>query len=553
MKKILYLILFYTFVFANENMVYKEEKNQLFSQREIQKKIELITNQLDEIDKELDVNNNIWIRKYNNYAKYISINNKIKEIEWELKKTKSSNKNSEQIQILNNKLETLQRQKSFFSEDESALYKELTEAKEIENPPSITNPIAIFSGINYLKQLKAQEKALENNQITLNKTLTLLDQKKTLLTHLISLQNKEEQNITAKELQKIANIKLELQSAQSILETSIEVYSRKVSEIDAIVSNQIQAQTLKTIYILIICVVIFFIAFTTKIALRKYLDHERLYIANKIINFIYISIIVVVILLSYMSNITYLVTFLGFVSAGLAFAMRDLFMSVLGWFVIVIGGGLHVGDRIRVHRDNTTYVGDILDISMTRITLLEDVTLNTYMETRRAGRIIFIPNNMIFTSIFSNYTHGGMTTVWDGIDFTVTFDSNHKKAVEIALEVARRHSKPHIETGKKRMMQLKERYSIKRISLEPRVYNMIEPNGMKISVWYQSNAITTLNLRSSISGEIVELLAKENDIKIAYPTTKIVNTGSDGVWERYTHETNPQESNEEKNEVKSVF
>lgn len=548
MRKIACFILFCALSFANQNA--NSQQTQPLSQEEKNKKIELINNQIDELNKDLDGNNNAWIRKYNNYAKYVYISNQIKKLEWQIKKVKTTTKNAEQIQILSNRLETLQRKKSFFSEDETAPYKELTEAKEIETPPSITNPIAIFSGINYLKQIKTQEKTLENNQIALNKTLDLLNQKRTLLSYLLALQEKSEQEGTNEELQKISNIKLELQSAQSILETSIEVYSRKVTEIDRAVSAQIQSQTLKTIYIVILCVIVFFIALAIKVALRKYLDHERLYIANKIINFAYISIIVIILLLSYMSNITYLVTFLGFVSAGLAFAMRDLFMSMLGWFVIVIGGGLHVGDRIRVHRDNTTYVGDILDISMTRITLLEDVTLNTYMETRRAGRIIFVPNNLIFTTIISNYTHGGMTTVWDGIDFTITFDSNHKKAIEIATEVARKHSKPHIETGKKRMMQLKERYSIKRISLEPRVYNIIEPNGMKISIWYQSNAITTLNLRSSISAELIDLLAKEQDIKLAYPTTKIVNTGSDGVWERYTHEPS---ANEGKNEVKSVF
>lgn len=487
---------------------------------------------------------NPWIRRHNSYAKYNSINNQIKTIEWQLKRIKPSNKNADQIQILSNRLETLHKQKQFFAYEDS-LYKELIEIKEIESIPQITNPLTIFSGISFLKQIKVQEKTLQSNQKTLEQTLAMLDQKKDLLTQLLKLEDKSMHYEILGEIQKIQNIKLELQSAQSILETSIELYGRRVAELDLRITNQIQKQILNLIYILILCVVVFFIALATKLALRKYLDHERLYIANKIINFSYITIIFIILLLSYLNNITYLVTFLGFVSAGLAFAMRDLFMSFLGWFVIVIGGGLHAGDRIRIHRDNTTYIGDILDISMTRITLLEDVTLNTYSETRRAGRIIFIPNNFIFNTVISNYTHGGMTTIWDGIDFTVTFDSNFKKAVDISTEVARKYSKAHIEIGKKRMSRLKERYSLKRISLEPRVFNMIEPNGMRISVWYQTNAFTTLNVRSNISTEIIELLAKEKDIKIAYPTTKIVNTGSDGVWERYTHE--------EKDETKSVF
>lgn len=520
---------------------------------EIQEQIKSIKSELSILESKLSADQNVWIRKYNNYAKYISITNQIKALEWQIKRVKPTTKNSEQLQILNNRLETLQRQKSFFGDIEENPYKELTEIKDIEKTPSVTNPIAILGAKDFIKQIKMQEKTLSNNLITLKETINILQEKKTLLNSLLKLESKENHPVLLDEIQKIQNTKIELESAQSILETSLDVYSRKTNDIISKLEDQIQKQIIKTIYVLIICITIIFIALAIKLALRKYLDQERLYIANKIVNFANIFIVAIVLLLSYLNNITYLVTFLGFVSAGLAFAMRDLFMSFLGWFVIIIGGGLHVGDRIRVHRDNTTYVGDILDISMTRITLLEDVTLNTYMETRRAGRIIFIPNNMIFTTIISNYTHGGMTTVWDGIDFTVTFDSNYKKAVEIATEVARKYSKSHIEIGRKRMMQLKERYSIKRISLEPRVFNMIEPNGMKISVWYQSNAYTTLNLRSNISGEIIELLAKEQDIKIAYPTTKIVNTGSDGVWERYTHENHPQESSEEKHEVKSVF
>ena len=520
---------------------------------EIQEQIKSIKSELSILESKLSADQNVWIRKYNNYAKYISITNQIKALEWQIKRVKPTTKNSEQLQILNNRLETLQRQKSFFGDTEENPYKELTEIKDIEKTPSVTNPIAILGAKDFIKQIKMQEKTLSNNLITLKETINILQEKKTLLNSLLKLESKENHPVLLDEIQKIQNTKIELESAQSILETSLDVYSRKTNDIISKLEDQIQKQIIKTIYVLIICITIIFIALAIKLALRKYLDQERLYIANKIVNFANIFIVAIVLLLSYLNNITYLVTFLGFVSAGLAFAMRDLFMSFLGWFVIIIGGGLHVGDRIRVHRDNTTYVGDILDISMTRITLLEDVTLNTYMETRRAGRIIFIPNNMIFTTIISNYTHGGMTTVWDGIDFTVTFDSNYKKAVEIATEVARKYSKSHIEIGRKRMMQLKERYSIKRISLEPRVFNMIEPNGMKISVWYQSNAYTTLNLRSNISGEIIELLAKEQDIKIAYPTTKIVNTGSDGVWERFTHEPHPQESNESKNEVKSVF
>lgn len=55
--------------------------------------------------------------------------------------------------------------------------------------------------------------------------------------------------------------------------------------------------------------------------------------------------------------------------------MKDMFMSLLGWIVVVFGGTYHVGDRIKVRRDGENIVGDIIDISLLRITIYEDITL----------------------------------------------------------------------------------------------------------------------------------------------------------------------------------
>ncbi len=62
------------------------------------------------------------------------------------------------------------------------------------------------------------------------------------------------------------------------------------------------------------------------------------------------------------------------------------------------------------------------------MTIREDITYTSYRTNRRTGRIFFIPNNYVFSEMIANYTHSGLRTVWDGIDITITFDSNHKKS-----------------------------------------------------------------------------------------------------------------------------
>ena len=200
--------------------------------------------------------------------------------------------------------------------------------------------------------------------------------------------------------------------------------------------------------------------------------------------------------------------------------------------MIVLSGSVHVGDRIRIQKDGSTYVGDVLDISALRITIYEDVTLTSYRENRRAGRIVFIPNNYVFTNMIANYTHSGMQTVWDGIDFCITFDSNLPKATHIASDIVVKYSRGYTQISKKSVNQMRDRYSLRNANLDVRVYSFIEPNGVKISVWYQTNSYATLALRSTISLEIIRALLAEPDIFIAYETTKFVQTGNDGFGDK---------------------
>jgi len=155
------------------------------------------------------------------------------------------------------------------------------------------------------------------------------------------------------------------------------------------------------------------------------------------------------------------------------------------------------------------------------MTILEDITLTSIISNRRAGRIIFVPNNYIFTRMIANYTHSSLKTVWDGIDITITFDSNHRKAIHIAKEITRKYSKGYTDITRTQLNKLRNRYSLKNTNVEPRIFSFAEKNGVNISAWYLTNAYATLTLRSTISVEIIDAFNEADDIQIAYPTQTI--------------------------------
>jgi len=268
-------------------------------------------------------------------------------------------------------------------------------------------------------------------------------------------------------------------------------------------------------------------------------EHERFYTINKALNFIFVSISILTLLFAYIENVSYLVTIMGFASAGIAIAMKDWFMSLMGWATIVVGGSIQVGDRVRFVREGIEYVGDIVDISMLRMTMHEDINLTSYLTNRRAGRMIFIPNNYIFTDMIANYSHSGLKTVWDGIDFVITFDSDAHKATQIAKEITRKYSKGYTDITRIQLNKLRSKYGMRNTNVEPRIFAHIEPYGLKISAWYLTNSYATMTLRSTISIEIVSRIHEEENIRLAFPSQSLYMDKSVPKPEPILDETQP--------------
>lgn len=490
----------------------------------IEDKNAVIQEQIKALQSSLEQSHNVWLKHYMSLENYNELTKEIATIKKEIEIQ------SPPPRSLTHRLETLQRQQELLKDSVKNPYSTLLEVKHIEEVPQITNPFLILTGYSFIQQLKERQNALKANQESLQDLLAIINEEYMLYTQLAQT---DKSLSVAQNIFRTQRMIEEFESVQKILETSIDIYNQECENTITKLTNQIKNQFFKALYIGVAVLISILLAFLLKLTLRKYiLDVDRIYTASKVINFINITIIVLILLFAYMENVSYLVAIVGFASAGLAIAMKDLFMSVLGWFVIILGGSVHVGDRVRVVKEGCTYVGDVLDISVLRITLFEDVTLTSYMENRRAGRIIFVPNNYIFTTMFANYTHGGLKAVWDGIDFTITFDSNYKKALKIATDIGKKYAKGYTEMVRQQVHRMRDKYSLRNPNLEVRSYCMIEPNGLRISLWYQTNSYATLALRSTISGEIIEQILKESDIHIAYPTTKVVATGSDGTGDR---------------------
>lgn len=492
------------------NLLYTEEIDQLLLQKKA-------------LDKEL-IENSIWSKIYSNYHTYIQLKEQEIVLNEEIRRlTNVKKKSKEQKEALenaqNNKL-TLLGKLQLLEEYEKDPFKKFLAPPDIDSIPHVGNPLAMIGALSYREKLRSDEKEYSSRYTSLISIMEKLKEKQIIIDKLLQLDPLNTEYLDAQK-----DIEDQIKTFIPVIEifkTTENVYSKKIDEIEFNLKNEVQKEIERTLTIGAIILFFVFLLFIIKYLVKKYMsDNERFYTINKALNISFMTILIFTLLLAYIENVSYLVTILGFASAGIAIAMKDWFMSLMGWVTIVIGGAIHVGDRVKFVRGGVEYVGDIVDISVLRMTMHEDITLTTEMLNRRAGRIIFIPNNFIFTDMIANYSHAGLKTVWDGIDFLITFDSDIHKASQIAKGIAKKYSKGYTDITRKQLNKLRSQYSVKNTNVEPRVFTLIEPYGMKISIWYLTNSYATLTLRSTISAEIIARIQAEQDIYLAFPTQSI--------------------------------
>ena len=470
------------------------------------------------------LNNNIWTTVYSNYHTYkvlikekSTLSAKITRLE---KMKQLTKKQKKQLDSYKRKQITLLAKLQQLKEYEKDPFKKFITPPVVEDVPNVESPFSIIGAISYNEKLESDMELYSSKYLLLQLILEKFKEKQIILKNLLALDSENEEFVEdEKEVED--QIKTFLPIIE-IYQTTQNVYSKKIDEIQLNLKSDVKREIERTMSIGAIILFFIFLLFLIKYFVKKYMsDNDRFYTINKALNISFMTILIFILLLAYIENVSYLVTILGFASAGIAIAMKDWFMSLMGWATIVVGGAIHVGDRVKFVRDGVEYVGDIVDISLLRMTMHEDITLTTYMVNRRAGRMVFIPNNFIFTDMISNYSHAGLKTVWDGIDFVITFDSDVQKANSIAKEVTRKYSKGYTDITRKQLNKLRSQYGIRNTNVEPRIFTHIESYGIKISAWYLTNSFATMTLRSTISIEILKRIHEEESINLAFPTQSI--------------------------------
>lgn len=232
---------------------------------------------------------------------------------------------------------------------------------------------------------------------------------------------------------------------------------------------------------------------------RTVKDNTSRYRARKAVRLVSYLLIIILLLVTITGQAQYFTLAIGLISAGLAFALQEVILSVAGWVSIFAARTYSPGDRIELDEVK----GDVIDIGITRTTLME--IGNWVSGDNYSGRIVQISNGFVFKKPVFNYSTD-FPFVWDEVRIPVRYGSDLKLAEKVIFDIANNQLSEYAEFAVKYWKGMVKKYLIEDARVDPMLTLQLNDNWIEFNlryvVDYKRRRITKHNLFTSIHERI---------------------------------------------------
>ncbi|MCZ8342168.1 MAG: mechanosensitive ion channel [Leptospira sp.] len=210
----------------------------------------------------------------------------------------------------------------------------------------------------------------------------------------------------------------------------------------------------------------------------------------------------------FFSSLSFLPTVLGLAAAGIVISLKEVWLNMVGWFMIMGSNGFKVGDRIEID----SIKGDVVNIGFLKFTLLE-IAQDARFE-QSTNRLIHFPNyNVVLHRYF--VVSETMDFVWDEFRIFLTLESNWEKAEKICSQILNEELVLVPELVDAKIREMSKNYLVRLGKTTPIVYTSLEPEGLVLlSLRYLTPIRSKRVNRILISKEILKKFKEHDDIHI---------------------------------------
>ena len=245
-----------------------------------------------------------------------------------------------------------------------------------------------------------------------------------------------------------------------------------------------------------IVLIVVSVAFARKQLKRRIANTEIRYKAQKgieVVGYVIIAFLVVISITT--KNLADYSVIIGLFTAGLAFTLQELILSVAGSFYIFFVRVYKPGDRIEINGIK----GDVIDVDSIYTTLMEIgewVSSDNY-----SGRIVKISNAFVFKGPIKNYSLD-FPFVWDELDILITYGSDVELARQIILNNATTLLSDYTKNSEAKWEEMVERYYIENATLEPSLVVTLTDNWIALNLRYITDYKRRRNTRHQLFDHI---------------------------------------------------
>jgi len=230
--------------------------------------------------------------------------------------------------------------------------------------------------------------------------------------------------------------------------------------------------------------------------------------------------IALVLLFAFVTELGAVATFAGLITAGVAVALQNVIVSIVGYFFLIGRFGIRVGDRVQV----SGVTGEVVDIGLVRFHLME--VNSSAADAEPTGRVVAFSNSVVFQSSAGLFKQiPGTNFIWHEIVLTFARDSDYheiRARVQKAIETAFADYRDTLELQRRQMeMSLS---SISANELKPRARIHFTASAIEVVVRYPIVMDKGAEIDERISGELFAAAYSEPKLKLMnaeVPTAKV--------------------------------
>ena len=269
-------------------------------------------------------------------------------------------------------------------------------------------------------------------------------------------------------------------------------------------------------YLLWVLFIIIVIKLTRRVLRRRISNTSARYKSQKGIEILGYILLILLSLFYFSGSMKNFTIAIGVFTAGIAFTLQELILSLAGSVYIFLVKVYKPGDRIEINGIK----GDVIDVDSIYTTMMEIgqwVSSDNY-----SGRIVKLSNAFVFKGPIYNYSQD-FPFIWDEFNLPIKYGSDIELAKLIVIKIARKVLLDYTLNSKAKWNDVVNKYYIENAEVDPTLAITLNDNWIQFNLRYIVDYKKRRGTKDVLNDEIrKEIYLTNGKVMLASTTLELI-------------------------------